>query len=380
MCRTPVLPLFASALGAGPRQVGVVVAASTLTGIAIKLPAGALSDVLGRRTLLVGGAIAFALFPFGYLAVTALASLVLLRFLHGAATATFGPVASAAISDIAPPERRGAWLGWYSSIQSAGQALGPVLAGALIAGDDFRLAFVVSGVIGLGALITIAGRPAALRRAQGVPRLSRDAVRRIASAGRTEQFRIGIQQVIADRRIVITSVAQSGQFVVNGALNAFLPLYAKDRLGLTPAEIGLLFGIQTAVTLLARPVLGAASDRAGRRPMIAAGLIGCGVAAWGFSYASSVSAVLLTAAAYGASLGLATSATSAYVTDLARRAQYGAAHGVFGTIYDIGDAAGPIVAGFLVAGGGYAIMFRLVGTAAILLAVVFVTSIRPRSG
>ncbi|MBI1875953.1 MAG: hypothetical protein HYS05_18980, partial [Acidobacteria bacterium] len=28
MCRTPVLPLFASALGAGPRQVGVVVAAS----------------------------------------------------------------------------------------------------------------------------------------------------------------------------------------------------------------------------------------------------------------------------------------------------------------------------------------------------------------
>jgi len=32
------------------------------------------------------------------------------------------------------------------------------------------------------------------------------------------------------------------------------------------------------------------------------------------------------------------------MTDLARRARYGTAHGVFGTIYDIGDALGPIAA------------------------------------
>jgi hypothetical protein len=33
----------------------------------------------------------------------------------------------------------------------------------------------------------------------------------------------------------------------------------------------------------------------------------------------------------------------------ARRARYGAAHGVFGTIYDVGDACGRAAAGFLVA-------------------------------
>ena len=54
-----------------------------------------------------------------------------------------------------------------------------------------------------------------------------------------------------------------------------------------------------------------------------------------------------------------TSATSAYITDLARRARYGAAHGVFGTIYDIGDALGPIAAGLLVAGVGYGWMFQI---------------------
>jgi MFS transporter, DHA1 family, multidrug resistance protein len=67
----------------------------------------------------------------------------------------------------------------------------------------------------------------------------------------------------------------------------------------------------------------------------------------------------------------AASATSAFITDLARRAQYGAAHGVFGTIYDIGDALGPIAAGLLVAGVGYAHTFQIMAAVALTAAVVF---------
>ena len=61
--------------------------ASTLTGVFLKLPAGALSDLFGRRRLLVAGALVFATLPFSYLAVSTLAWLVVLRFLHGSATA-----------------------------------------------------------------------------------------------------------------------------------------------------------------------------------------------------------------------------------------------------------------------------------------------------
>ena len=50
-------------------------------------------------------------------------ALILLRFVHGSATAIFGPVASATLSDIAPPSNRGAWLSTYSAAQGAGQAL-----------------------------------------------------------------------------------------------------------------------------------------------------------------------------------------------------------------------------------------------------------------
>lgn len=48
ICRTPLLPLLARDLGADGPMIGFVMGASTLTGIVVKLPAGAWSDVLGR--------------------------------------------------------------------------------------------------------------------------------------------------------------------------------------------------------------------------------------------------------------------------------------------------------------------------------------------
>lgn len=133
ICRTPLLPLFARELGADAPMVGFILGASTLTGIVLKLPAGAWSDVLGRRPLLIAGGLAFAVMPFTYLGIASLGGLVVLRFIHGSATAIFGPVASASLSDVAPPHRRATWLSTYSTIQGAGQALGPVLAGYLLA-------------------------------------------------------------------------------------------------------------------------------------------------------------------------------------------------------------------------------------------------------
>ena len=114
-CRVPFHPTFVRELAVSPG------AASTLTGVFLELPAGALSDLLGRRRLLVAGALVFATLPFTYLAVSTLAWLVILRFLHGSATAIFGPVASASLSDIAPAERRGGWLSAYSTAQGTGR-------------------------------------------------------------------------------------------------------------------------------------------------------------------------------------------------------------------------------------------------------------------
>ena len=362
MCRTPLLPLFARELGAGPALIGLVMGASTITGIVVKLPAGALSDVFGRRRLLVAGALVFATLPFTYLAVSTLLALILLRFVHGLATAIFGPVASASLSDVAPATGRGTWLSTYSTAQGAGQALGPVLAGYLIAAGRYDVAFIAAGVIGLGVPFMVARWRWTSPGSHRAP---------------WQEFKRGVAEVGRDRLVLVTSGAQAAQFVLNGMLNAFLPLYGREALRLTPSELGWLFGLQTVTTLAIRPVIGFVSDRAGRRWVIVTGLTVCGAAVLLVSVAANITTIVAAILTYAAGVATTTAATSAYITDVTRRARYGAAHGVFGTIYDVGDALGPIAAGLLVAAVGYATMFQVMAAIALVMALAFAVTSRP---
>jgi MFS family permease len=356
ICRTPLLPLLARELGATPPMVGFVVAASTLTGIVLKLPAGAWSDVLGRRPMLLLGTIVFATMPFTYLGVVSLGALVAVRFLHGAATAIVGPVASASLSDVAPPARRATWLSTYSTVQGAGQALGPVLAGYLIAARRYDLAFVAAGLFAAATPFLAARWP------------------RTSPAVRTERrthFLTGIVDVCRHPLILLTSLTQAAQFVLNGTLNAFLPLFARDELGLTASELGWLFALQTVTTLATRPVMGMVSDRIGRRSVIVAGLSLCSGAVWLVSLVQGPAGLVAAVATYAVGVAVTTAATGTFITDLSQRTRYGTAHGVFGSIYDVGDALGPIAAGVLVATLGYAHMFRIMALVGFTMAIVF---------
>ncbi|RPH92250.1 MAG: MFS transporter, partial [Lysobacterales bacterium] len=67
LSKTPVLPLFAHSLGASPMEIGWIVIASTIPGILVSFPAGALSDHLGTRKVLLASLLVFASAPFLYL-------------------------------------------------------------------------------------------------------------------------------------------------------------------------------------------------------------------------------------------------------------------------------------------------------------------------
>jgi MFS family permease len=177
---------------------------------------------------------------------------------------------------------------------------------------------------------------------------------------------------VSDRLVLITSAAHAAQFVLNGMLNAFLPLYGREVLNLSASELGWLFGLHTVTTLMVRPAMGVVSDRVGRRALIVTGLTICSLAVFSLSLASSLTTVVVVILTYAAGVAITTAATSAYITDITRRARYGAAHGVFGTIYDVGDALGPIAAGALVAALGYSHMFQVMASVGIAMVIVFV--------
>jgi MFS family permease len=97
---------------------------------------------------------------------------------------------------------------------------------------------------------------------------------------------------------------------------------------------------------------------------------------WLVSLATGPTWLIVAVAAYAIGVAITTAATSAFITDLSRQARYGAAHGIFGSIYDVGDAFGPIAAGVLVATLGYARMFQVMAIVAFAMAMVFAVAAR----
>jgi MFS family permease len=93
------------------------------------MPAGMLSDRIGRKALLAGSYILFAVTAAGLIFSSTLASLIPLFILYGIAFATFDGVQRAYVVDFAPPELKGSALGIFHT------AIGVVaLPGGWIAG------------------------------------------------------------------------------------------------------------------------------------------------------------------------------------------------------------------------------------------------------
>jgi len=359
MARSPVLPAFAAHLGALPEFIGVIVAASTITGVFFKLPAGALSDVLGRKRMMVLGALFFAAPPFLYPLVGNPWALLALRFVHGFATAIFSPVASAYVASLAETGR-GARLGWFSSSNDIGATAGPLIGGfVLYFSASYSVTYLLVGVIGVLTLLVVLWLPDTDRPQE------RQATTLTARAA---EFREGLAEVVATPPIFIAAGIEAVMYLGYGAFLGFLPIYAKT-VGLNDAEIAIVLGSQLATAVVAKPIGGRLSDSLGRRPVIVIGLLLCAAALPMIFRSEDFVIFVVVAPLLGLGIAAVTPVTNALIADLASARRLGAAMGVFGTIWDIGEAAGPITAGFLIAGLGFASTFDTLALAIVAVSI-----------
>jgi MFS family permease len=351
MAKSPVLPLFIRSLDVPMGMVGFIAAASTVVGVFVSLPAGILSDIIGRRRVILFAAIVFASAPFLYLLVTQPWHLVLVRIYHGFATAILGPVAMAAVADTFD-SGRGEKMGWYSSATMVGRFLAPFVGGALIFGNNFYWVYLVTGIIGTLSLISALKLPR--------PATAHVSAGKLVKKERGEIKR-DIIAMLTHRGILTTSVVEAVEYFAFGCLEVFLPIYLNEQLGFKPLRIGLLFTIQIVVATLAKPWMGRLSDRYGRVPTITIGLLLGAVSitmiAWSNNY--MVMAVLI--GLFGLGLATVTASSAALVADLARESSYGGALGILSSVKDIGHSTGPMAGGLLIAAYNYKTTFGIIG-------------------
>lgn len=365
MARSPVLPRFAQDFGSSPELIGLIVAASTITGIFIKLPAGALSDMLGRRRMMLLGSFFFALPPFLYPLVTGPLSLLLLRFVHGFATAIFSPVASAYVADLFQ-KGRGEKLGWFSSANDVGATIGPMIGGLILFSTaSYSITYLIVGALGCLPLFMVLRLPAEVTKP--TPRQG--------NLGRWEEFKKGIVEVLSSRVVVIASALEAALYVGYGAFLGFFPIYAR-QIGYNDAAIGLIMGSQLATTMVGKPAGGWLSDRIGRKPMILLGILLCAIIIPLIVRSHGFVALIILSCLFGLGVAVVTPSTTALVADLAKAGRMGSAMGVFGTIWDSGEAAGPMLAGFLIASLSYFDGFLIISGIMILAAAIFAAMVK----
>lgn len=148
----PTIPRFVEGpLGKGEASVGLAVGAFSISAVLIRPFIGRLGDARGRRILMVLGSALVAASIFGILLVDSFLPLILLRLTTGIGEAAFYVGAASAINDLAPDNRRGEAMSFFSLALYGGLAVGPVLGETVLGTGNFSLAFTVAAVATLAA-------------------------------------------------------------------------------------------------------------------------------------------------------------------------------------------------------------------------------------
>lgn len=352
---------------------GIAFAAGIIT-------AAALGDRLGRRRVFVAGLALFTVTS----AVCALAPnislLIAARAVQGLGGAIVLPLSLTILTEAYPPERRGTVVGIYGGLAGLAVAIGPLVGGAITQGLDWHWIFWINVPIGaLACLLAPRLMPESYgSRARldlpGVGLISVGAVSLVWGLVRAGDAGWGSTEVLATViaglgllaafiaweqrartpmvplglfRARAFSAGNATGFLMTAAIFAagfLVTQYFQFALHYSPFSAGLRLLPFFMTPMLISPAAGAMSDRIGRRPVIATGLlllaVGLGWAALEVSSTPSLAPLLLALFVAGAGVSMALPTVPTQVLSAVAPRDIGMASGVANTMQRFGAVFG----------------------------------------
>ncbi len=341
MSKDPVLNPFALSLGTPTDLTGIVAAASTIPGILVSLPAASLSDVFGRRKILIVSTVIFASAPFMYLLVGNWWQLALVRFYHGFATAIFVPVAEATIAE-QYPSKRGERISDFNSATYVGRGVAPFLGGAILGVTNFgyHTLYLAVGIAGITSFVIalLMLRETKIRPSdQAKPKFE------------TKNMIRGWVQVATCKATLVVTFVQAVQYYVFGVIEFFLVQYMLQVAKFDPLNVGIVMGIQIVSLIVSRPLMGRFSDRSSRRLPVVLGCVLSGVLLFAIPFTTQFWILIAISIGYGLGFAMVISSTSPIIVEANPACLVGTSMGFLATMMDVGQAIGPIISGVILA-------------------------------
>jgi multidrug resistance protein len=329
----PILPHYATALGASQAAVGLLFACYAIALLVATPFLGSLSDRIGRRgPMMLGGLFGLAAATVLFAYVAQYPGLVVARLLQGFAAAATWTAGLALLADVFPPASRGKAMGTAMGGMVAGTLVGPPVGGLLFEWGGYRLPFFVAAAVTLAIGLALA----LLLERLALPARSRRSM---------------LLWLVRDRPVLVVA----GAIVIHaGALTLLeptLPLHLQQRFEASPGLIGLLFGVSTLAYGVGTPLSGVLADRWGCTGVMVLGLTSTALVLPLLALPNSLIGTGIIMALVGFASGLvlvpALPMLAARVDRLGGGA-YASVYAILNIAYAIGMIAGPIV-GSLVA-------------------------------
>jgi MFS family permease len=222
-----------TSLSSSPSMVALVEAADSIPMMLLALPAGAIADIIDRRRLLIAIQI-YLLIVAGLLGVLTLLELttawVLLGFVFalGVGAAMMMPAWSAIVPDLVRTDELSSAVALNSVAINVSRAIGPAIAGVLVAAVGPWLVFILNALSYIGII-------AVLVRWQREHHKSTLPAERFLSA-----IRVGMRFVMHTRALQVVLIRGSAFFVFASATWSLFPLIVRQELQRGPEIYGFL--------------------------------------------------------------------------------------------------------------------------------------------
>lgn len=359
-----VLPLYFGNIGISTAEIGILMAISGFAGIFGGVIAGKLSDVIGRKPLIASGLLAYTIpwifIMFGTNTIFFYVALII----EGLTLQIFFTAIYAFIADLFPPERRGSIMGVWQSLLNVGRTVGQLLSVGIVYaafGSDAYFILMIILHIFSGLIVFFFVKESKLIKRSHFNML--DFFTTIPKAFRRFKFKPSIPRF--NRSVYIYFLASvlrsAGQVMTMPIFTIYL-----IELGVTVAEISIIYTVASLVTSFTPILFGKLSDKYGRKKMLVSGIFSSGIISLLYLLVTTFQAVLFVRVLSALAFSIIAPIGLAFLTELLPTTERGLGLGFYQTFNSSGGMIWGAIGGIIVQYYGFSPIF-FIGFAASLI-------------
>jgi MFS family permease len=329
----PLLPVYASNLGAGGVYIGLIFGAFSISRTFLLPYFGSRSDKKGRKPFIITGLFAYTLVSLAFMLSKSVESLIAIRFLQGIASAMIMPAVQAYVGDITPSGREGFSMGLFNMSMFFGLSLGPLIGGVIQDRFSLNMSFACMGLLAfLGFSLSFILLP---------PTKSEQVVSRRIKP-------MAWKRVMRDRDMVGLFLFRFAYAACIGVIWSFLPVLADTEFSLSSSSIGILVTLGVFSSGLLHVPMGFIADRVNRKLLIVGGGLIITYAIFSFEWANSFGDLLAASVLFGIGGGIAMPALMALAVLKGNDIDgMGSVMGLLAMAHSLGMLAGSLLAGVM---------------------------------